>query len=110
MLRTSISSGAPHLTYSHHAELHLLLHSDVLVVLRQEDGAVDLAEVHPRVIEGDVMNVNGSRLNVAVLRPVPLQAAAEIFMEDVATGVVIVENLRARRTKRKRIGWIEIFF
>lgn len=110
MLRTSLSSGAPHLTYSHHAELHLLLHSDVLVVLRQEDGAVDLTEVRSRVIEGDVMNVNGSRLNVAVLRPVPLQAVAEIFVEDVGTGVVIVENLRARREKKKQIGWLEIFF
>lgn len=64
------------------------------IILRQEVCSVDCAAVCPCVIEGDVKNVNGSCLNVAVLRPVPLETFAEIFMEDVATWVVIVENLR----------------
>lgn len=62
--------------------------------MRQGEGAVDCAAVCPRVIEGDAMNVNGSCLNVAVLCPMPLQTVAEIFMEDVGIGVVIVENLK----------------
>lgn len=40
------------------------------------------------------MNVNGSCLNVSVLRPTPLQAVAEVFMQDGGAGVVIVEYLR----------------
>lgn len=54
------------------------------------------AAVSPRVIEGDIVNVNGSYLNVAVRRPPPLQAVAEVFIQDVSTGVVIVEYLRGR--------------
>lgn len=87
-------NNLPRLTYSHHGELHLLLHEDVLVVLRQEEGAVDGAAEHPRVIEGHVENVDGSYLNVAGFRPAPLQAVAEVFVEDFGAGVVIVENLR----------------
>lgn len=64
------------------------------LILRQEEGPLDCAAICPRVIEGDIMDVNGSCLNVAVLRPAPLEAVAEIFMADLATGVVIVENLR----------------
>jgi len=59
-------------TYSHHSELHLLLHSDVLIVLPQEEGAVDCAAERPRFIKGDVMDVNGSYLYVAVFCPMPL--------------------------------------
>lgn len=91
--------GKPPLTYSHHAELHLLLHGDFLVVQRQEEGALDGAAVRPRVIEGHVVNENGSSLNVIVEGPMPLQTLDEIFMEDVTTGVIIVENLGERRKK-----------
>lgn len=52
------------------------------------------AAVCPRVIEGDIMHVNSSYLNISVLCPMPHQAVTEIFMQDVSLGVVIVENLR----------------
>lgn len=104
---TVLFTGAPHLTYGQHVELHLLLHSDMRLILRQEEGSLDCAAVRPRVIEGDIMDVNGSWLNVAVLGPLPLEAVAEIFVEDLASGVVIVENLREGGTQEiKRNFWI----
>ena len=93
------STGTPLLTYSHHAELHLLLHGDVLIVLWVEEGALDRAAVCPGVIVGDIVHVNGSHLNVTALCPMPLQTVIEVLMEDVRNGVVIVENL-GEATKR----------
>lgn len=91
------------LTYSHHAELHVLLHHHDVVVLRQDEGAVEHAAVRPRVVVGNVMKVNGPGLNVAVGSPVPLQAAEEILVEDVSDGVVIAENLRKYTVETPRI-------
>lgn len=85
-----------HFTFSHHNELHLLLHGDVFIVLCQEKRAVNGAAVCPRVIEGDIMHVNGSYLNISVHWPMPLQAVDEVFMEDVSAGVVVVEYLMGR--------------
>lgn len=51
------------------------------------------AAVRPTVIEGDVVQVNGSDLDVAGQGALPLQAAAEVLMEDVGSGVVIAEDL-----------------
>lgn len=61
---------------------------------------MDRAAVCPCVIVGDIVNVNGSHLNVTALCPMPLQTAAEVLMEDVPNGVVIVENL-GEATKRR---------
>ena len=91
------------LTCSHHAEIHLLLHSDMLFGHCQEEGAVEGASVCPRVIEADVVNVNGSYLNVAILRPMPLQTVAEILVQDVSSGVVIVENLREGKRRKQMV-------
>lgn len=99
----SIFRGARRLTYSHHAELHVLLHHHDVVVLRQDEGAVERAAVRPRVVVGNVMKVNGPGLNVSVGSPVPLQAAEEILVEDVSGGVVIVENLRKYTVETTRI-------
>lgn len=52
------------------------------------------AAVRPCVIDADVVDVNGSCLNVTASRPMPLKALAEVFMQDLGTGVVVVENLR----------------
>lgn len=86
--------GARRLTYSHHAELHVLLHHHDVVVLREDEGAVERAAVRPCVVVGNVMKVNSPGLNVAGGSPTPLQAAEEILVEDVSGGVVIAENLR----------------
>lgn len=81
-------------TFSHHTQLNLLLHHHRLFVLRKEEGAVECAAVRPRVIEGDVVQVNSSDLDVSGKGSLPLQPASEILMDYVSSGVVITENLR----------------
>lgn len=108
-LRTGITCGSPFkkkiyiytictavlcFTFSHHTQLNLLLHHHRLFVLRKEEGAVECAAVRPRVIEGDVVQVNSSDLDVSGQGSLPLQPASEILMDYVSSGVVITENLR----------------
>lgn len=71
---------------------------------------MECAAVHPSVIEGDVMKVNGPCLNVLVLRPKPVQTVSEISIKDVGHGVVIVKNLRKnkKQTNRKCINIVII--
>lgn len=80
----------------------------MLIDLWQEEGAVKSAAVCPRVIEGDFMNVNGSCLNITVLCPLPLQTVAEIFMQDLSTRVVVVENLRGGIKKETKGNFMNI--
>lgn len=82
------------LTYFHHAELYMLFHNMVYVILHQEDSALKSAAVSPCVIEGHVMNVDGSRLNITFLGSLPLHATIELFMDCFSSGVVIVKNLK----------------
>ena len=94
--------GDPLLTYSHHSELHILLHNDMPIGLRQEEGAAEGAAVRPRVIEGDVLKVNGTSQNILIGRPMPQQAVTEVFVEDGGNGVVVVEYLRERKRQTTR--------
>lgn len=61
------------------------------------------AAVRPGVVEGHVLDVNGTDLNVAVLGALPLQTLAEVLVEDKGGGVVVVENLQRNRT----FSWVE---
>lgn len=112
-LIATLFTGTPHLTYCHHVELHLLLHSHILIIHWKQEGAVDGATVCPRVIESDVVNVNSSYLNITVLCPMPVQTCTEIFVEDVGTGVVIMENLKVAKKRGKNmenlVGYMYIF-
>lgn len=57
---------------------------------------MESAAVSPCVYVADVINVNGSCLNITAVCPVPYQTVPEVLMEDVGTGVVVVENLRGQ--------------
>lgn len=60
------------LTYSHHVEFYLLLHSDLFIIQRQVQGAVNGAPVCPNVIVCDIVNVNRSCLHITVWCATPL--------------------------------------
>lgn len=60
------------LTYSHHVEFYLLLHSDLFITQRQVKGTVNGAAVRPNVIVCDVVNVNGRCLDITVWCATPL--------------------------------------
>lgn len=92
-------SCASWLTYSHHAEFNLLLHSDLFIIRKQVKGAVNGAAVRPPVAVRDIVNVNGCCLHIAVWCATPLYTITEVFVEDISGGMVIVENLNQRRPK-----------
>lgn len=90
-------------TFSHHRELHLLFHNNILKIRLQDEGAVEGAAICPCVIEVDVMKVNGSYLNISVTCPMPLQTVAEVFMQDISLWVFIMEDLREIEGKKENI-------
>lgn len=52
------------------------------------------AAVGARVVEGDIVDEDGSDLNVVgPRRPMPLQAVRKVLVEDVGVGVVVVKDL-----------------
>lgn len=86
------------LTYSHHVEFYLLLHSDPFIIQRQVKGAVNGAAVCPYVVVCDIVNVNGRCLHITVWCAMPLDTVTEVFVEDISPGMVVMENLRQQRT------------
>lgn len=58
------------------------------------------AAVRPRVVEGDVLDVNCTDLYVVVQRSLPLKAVVEVFVEDEGGGVIIMEDLGEDRKKK----------
>lgn len=71
---------------------HLADHGVVLILVVVEEGAVEEAAVGPRVVEGDVEQVDGRVLDVAApLASVPVDALQKLLVLDGGPVVVGVD-------------------
>lgn len=88
----------PALTNCHNRQLHVLLDGDVLVLVREEKGALHGAAIGPCVIEGDVVNENSPDLDITRSHgSMPLETTLKVLMQNRRHWVLIVENLQEGR-------------
>lgn len=86
------------LTYSHHRQLHNLSDGDRLVSIGKIEEALKVAAVSPCVIEGDIVNENGTDLHIARSHgALPFQTVFKVIMQNERHWVLIVENLQKIR-------------
>ncbi|XP_072538905.1 caspase a-like [Salminus brasiliensis] len=93
----------PALTFRHHSELHRPLDDDLVFSQGEEKRALEHTLVRSRVVERDIMDEDGSDLNICrSLRPLPLQTLLKVIVHDGGERVFIMEDLQEREREKKR--------